>query len=90
MSQPPKEIKSGLAGTVGYLHEIELAPDTVLIFQLPRETKMLSDVYLEGALKAVRSSIPEGRQAIVIGSDINIYELAGEDAVALKLRGILL
>jgi hypothetical protein len=85
-----KVIKSGLAGDVGILHEIDLKPDTVLIFQLPRETKMLSQVYVEGALNAVRSSIPEGRQAIVIGADVNIYEIAGEDAVALKLKGILL
>jgi hypothetical protein len=86
-----KEIKTGLAGTVGYLHEVQFSePDSVLVFQLPRETKMLSNVYIEGALKAVRSSIPEGRQAIVIGADINIYEIAGQDAVALKLKGILL
>lgn len=86
-----KEIKSGIAGTVGYLTEIELTePDSMLIFQLPRPTNMLSEAYVKGAMNSLTGCLPEGRKALVIGGDVNIYELAGADAVVLKLKGILL
>lgn len=86
-----KEVKSGLAGTVGYLTEVELTePDSMLVFQLPRPTNMLSDVYVKGAMESLKGCLPKGRKALVIGGDVNIYELTGSDAVVLKLKGILL
>lgn len=85
-----KTIVSPTQGIVGYLNELEFKPDSVIVVQLPRATNMLSDVYLTGAMDHIKKAIPEGKTAIVIGSDVNIYELAGEDAVALKLKGILL
>ena len=84
------EIRSPISGLVGYVNELEFKPDSVIVIQLPRPTNMLSDVYLAGAMDHIKKAIPEGRKAIVIGSDVNIYDLAGEDAVALKLKGILL
>jgi hypothetical protein len=50
---------------------------------------MLSDVYIRGALNSIKEYIPEGKKAIVIGADVNIYTIAGEDAVVLKLKGLI-
>jgi len=84
------EIVSPTQGIVGYLHEVECKEsDSVLIFQLPRVTKMLSDTYVQGAMDSVKKSLPEGRSALVIGCDVNVYELAGADAIILKLKGLI-
>jgi hypothetical protein len=37
----------------------------------------------------VRKSLPEGRSALVIGCDVNVYELAEADAIILKLKGLI-
>jgi len=85
-----KEIKNPTQGLIGFLHEVECKdPDSILVFQLPRPTRMLSDTYIAGVMDSARKSLPEGKKALVIGSDVNIYELAGPDALALKLKGIL-
>lgn len=85
------ELKHPTHGLVGYLHRIDLSnPDAVLVIQLPRETKMISNSYLEGVMKSIKDLLPGVQQQIlVIGADINIYELAGEDALSLKLKGFL-
>jgi hypothetical protein len=78
-------------GLVGYLHQIDFSnPDSILVIQLPRETRMISNSYIEGVMKSIRELLPEvQKKIIIIGADINIYELAGEDALALKLKGFL-
>lgn len=84
------EIKNSTTGVAGYLEEVQFdEKDSILIFQLPRPTNMLSEVYVEGALRVLKECLPEGRQAMVIGADVNVYELAGADAVMLKLRGLI-
>lgn len=84
------EIKNSTTGTVGYLEEVQFdEKDSILIFQLPRATNMLSDTYVKGALETMRQCLPAGRQAMVIGADVNVYELAGTDAVMLKLKGLI-
>ena len=87
---PITEIVSPAQGLIGYLHEVECAEsDSVLIFQLPRTTKMLSETYIQGAMDSVRKSLPTGRSALVIGCDVNVYELAAADAIILKLKGLI-
>ncbi len=76
-------------GLVGYLYEADVPSDSLLVFQLPRRTDMLSETYIRGAMDSLRGVLPEGRRAIVIGADVNIYSIAGEEATALILRGIL-
>ena len=84
------QIVSPTQGLIGYLHEVECqANDSVLIFQLPRCTKDLSNVYIDGAMDSVRKLLPEGRRAMIIGCDVNIYEIAGADMLALKLKGLI-
>ena len=84
------EIVSPTRGIVGYLHEVECAePDSILIFQLPRRTKDLSEIYIQGAMDSVRKSLPPGRTSLIIGCDVNVYELAGADAIILKLKGLI-
>jgi hypothetical protein len=84
------EIKSPTQGIIGYLHEVECnEPHSILIFQLPRETRFLSETYISGAMDMVRKSLPEGRSALVIGCDVNVYELAEADAIILKLKGLI-
>lgn len=74
-------------GYVGKIVEITVKPDTILIFQVPMPTKEMSKEYREKAFKSLKSIIPENAQALMIGSDVSIYEIAGEDAVALRLKG---
>lgn len=86
---PVTEIKNPISGLVGYYHEIEYDKDSLLVFQLPRATNMLNSHYVEGALKSLREVLPDGKKAIVIGADVNIYEIAGQDATVLVLKGII-
>ncbi len=87
---PITEIKSATRGLIGYLHEVECkSNDSVLIFQLPRETRHLSNVYLEEAKSAIDRFLPEGRSALIIGCDVNIYEIAGPDALMLKIKTLI-
>ena len=84
------EIRSPTRGLIGWLHEFECASnDSVLIFQLPRATKDLSNGYLDDAKGIVHKAMPEGRNVLLIGCDVNIYEIAGEDMLALKLKGLI-
>jgi hypothetical protein len=84
------EIVTPTQGTVGWLHEVECAAnDSILIFQLPRHTQHLSSTYLEMAKDSIISMLPPGRSAIIMGCDINVYELCGADAVILKLKGLI-
>ena len=78
------------SGLLGHLHEIEFeSKDSVLIFQLPRYTKDLSKIYIDGTMDTIRKLLPDGRQVMFIGCDVNIYEIAGSDMVALKLKGLV-
>ena len=84
------EIKSPTIGTIGYLHEVDtLDPSSVLIFQLPRQTNMLNTEYIKNAMDAVKTTLPQGRNALIIGADVNVYELCGADAIVLKLKGLI-
>lgn len=80
---------SNINGIVGYLHEITPASDSVLIFQLPRETRMLSETYMESARKAVAEITKNGNKVLFVGPDVNVYELAGPEAVFLVLKGLI-
>lgn len=84
------EIKSPTSGFIGYLHEVDTVdPSSILIFQLPRQTNMINDLYMKTAMDAVKGSLPKGKNALIIGADINVYELAGADAIILKLKGLI-
>jgi hypothetical protein len=84
------EVISPTRGLVGHLHEIEFTePTSILIFQLPRKTEQINSEYAKAALDALRPALPEGRKAVVIGCDVNVYEMAGPDAVTLKLKGLI-
>lgn len=84
------ELRNSTIGLLGYLHDIPQSdPDSILVFQLPRATNQMNSAYLEGILCAARKMLPEGKRVMIIGCDVNIYEIAGPDAVALKLKGII-
>lgn len=85
-----KEINSTTRGTVGWLHEVECVDNqSVLIFQLPRNTNMIGKEYISHAQGVLKESLPKNRNALIIGADINVYELFGADAVILKLKGLI-
>lgn len=87
---PITELTNPLRGTIGWLHEVEFkSNDSVLIFQLPRYTKDLSNIYLSDAKEALIKILPPGRGALIIGCDVKIYEIASEDMLALKLKGLV-
>ena len=77
------------SGITGFLHEINLNPDSILIFQLPRTTDQLSSIYIEGSLKSIKEILPAGKKAMVVGCDVNVYELPGMDASVLILKGLI-
>ena len=83
------EVKGPMAGTYGHIKEIELKPDTILIIQLPRATNMLSSTYIAGAMRAIREVMPSDRKVLIVGNDVNIYEMAGPEALNLILKGVL-
>lgn len=63
-------------------------PGEVLVFQLPITTSQLSHTYINSAKNALEGCLPEGQQAMIIGSDIDVYAVTGEEALSLKLKGI--
>ena len=82
-------VKDPVYGYVGELHTLDVEKDNVLIFQLPRRTDMLSEVYLAGCIDALKKMNPDIRNIIVVGADVDVYELCGKEAVLLKLKGII-
>lgn len=75
-------------GYVGDLVKIVVSSDEVLVFQVPRTSNMMSPGYLEDCRKDISKALPPGVTALVIGSDVSIYSIAGEDAVMLRLQGV--
>ena len=83
------QINDNLNQYVGRMVDVNIKPGNILVVQLPRPTNMLSDSYVEGAMRSVRAALQSDQVALLIGSDVSLYELAGEAAVELKLKGIL-
>ena len=76
-------------GVVGKIVELSFNPDTAYLFQVPVPTKELTPGYREKARSVLKQVLPEGMQAMIIGNDVSIYQVLGEDAVALRLKGII-
>ncbi len=77
-------------GLVGYLTDVEYeTKDSVLVFQLPRSSHQVSKSYATEIRDSLRKILPPGRDILIIPGDVNIYEIAGEDMLVLKLKGIL-
>ena len=87
MDKMTKTVHDSTGEIVGTLTEVNCSPGSMLVFQLPRPTDQLSDVYMAGTMRSLRAALPDGCRALVIGSDVNIYEMSGDAAVALKLKG---
>lgn len=86
---PDFKVISPAQGQLGTMHEIKFeAPDSMLVLQVARETRMLSDSYVNTAMEAAKKVVGD-RPILVIGCDVNLYELTGADATALKLRGLI-
>lgn len=75
-------------GIQGYLHELEIKSDTILVIQLSKTSDEISKQLRENMLSVLKEFLPEGRKALIIGSDVNIYEITGMDAAVLLLKGI--
>ena len=82
-------VVSPMYGDIGQLHTLELNENSVLIFQLNRYTKDLTPAYIANAKDAIKKMLPHDRMSVIIGCDVNIYELAAAEAVTLKLKGII-
>ncbi len=74
-------------GFVGNVVKLAVSSDDVLVFQVPRTSNMMSPGYLEDCKRDLSKALPPGVTALVIGSDVSIYSIAGEDAVMLRLQG---
>jgi hypothetical protein len=78
-----------MTGLVGDLHEIGVKEGNVLIFVMPRATRLMNGNYKDEGKKALEEILPDGRTALIMGVDVDIYELCGEEALSLKLKGML-
>lgn len=78
-----------LRGETGVLHEISVKEGNVLVFVLPRQTRYINESYRDEGKRALDVVLPTGVQALMIGADVDIYELCGEEALSLKLKGLL-
>lgn len=77
-------------GLIGMLSDIDYSTkDSVLVFQLPRSSNMISKQYADEIRQNIKKILPEGRDVLIIPGDVNIYEIAGEDMLYLKLKGLL-
>lgn len=84
-----EEIKNH-TGTIGYLTEVEYVnKDSILVFQIPRASNMISKAYAEEIRNSIKNMLPEGRDILIVPGDIDIFEIAGEDMLVLKLKGLL-
>lgn len=83
------KITSTVQGDIGEIHKIPVGQDEVVIFQLPRKSGQLSSAYLDNARQIANEVLPNGSNAIIIGSDVDIFTICGEDALTLKLKGFL-
>lgn len=84
------EIKILTQELTGTLIEIECkSDDSVLIFQLPHETRMMSKGCIDSLKDNITQMLPKGRKVVIIGNDINIYELAAPEFLSLRLKGLL-
>lgn len=70
------------------INEVSDDENSVLIIQVPRQTHMLSDIYINGVTGDLKA-IFNRKKIVVVGSDINITELTIEDLTAMKLTGNL-
>lgn len=76
-------------GLAGEIHEIEVKEGNVLLFVVPRYTRHMNESYRDEAKRAAQAVLPDGKQALIVGSDVDVYELCGEDALTLVLKGIM-
>jgi len=83
------KITSTMSGLVGELHEISVKEGNVLLFVMPRATRLMNDSYKDEGKRALQEVLPDGRTALIMGIDVDVYELCGEEALSLKLKGLL-
>lgn len=83
------EVSDNYGGKAGDLATIPVAKGEVLVFQVPRTTEMMSQVYRDSAKSALEKVLPPGVEALIIGADVDIYTICSEDATVLRLKGIL-
>ena len=74
----------------GYLHEIEIDdPSKILVFQVPRKTDQMSEAYRDESIKIIQDCLKTSQPVLVVGCDINIFEVFSTDVSALKLKGLI-
>lgn len=83
-----KEIRHPTYGLVGYMHEINADYQSLLVIQLPRLTRTLSPASAEDAIKCLKT-VPDNKNILLVGCDVNLYELTGSDLSMLKLKGLV-
>ena len=81
-------VTHNIHGHVATVETIPVPADSIMVFQLPRQDKNLSQDMIDRA-KAAVNEISPGTKIIVIGCDIDIHTITGEDATSLKLKGII-
>ena len=83
------KVTSTISGLVGELHEIKVQEGNVLVFVMPRATRLMNGSYKDEGKRALEEILPNGTNALIMGADVDIYELCGEEALSLKLKGLI-
>lgn len=84
-----EELTHPVNGHVGKLIEFVPREGSVIFVQLPRRTEFLSAGYKDQAKQAIFEAMPNVVDVVLIGCDVNIAEVYGEDAMEMRLSGLI-
>lgn len=81
-------LKSDKGEILGQVFPLEPSGSNTLLVKLPRDTRNLSQSYVDYFKNMVSSVLP-GRDVLLVGHDVSFAQITREDAIEYRLRGDL-
>lgn len=79
-------LKTPSGDTLGEVFPLGVSADNSLLVKLPRETRHLSQSYVDH-FKRVISEVLPGRDTLLVGNDVSFAQITRQDAIEYRLRG---